>query len=293
MSAVLGTLARDVLTKGLKPNMMLPKKPPEGLYDTFKPGDLIYCTGNFLGNTRGHYGVYVGKRQGVHTVFDVGESTSTAKMRPLDNTTKNGWSSWGKAQRVRKNRHRQPSSEQLMKIIAQLENKRFSWTGYKQNCESFARAIVNDLPVSLQGREVTDLTADILERLFTLSPDLSKPEITTASIRSTVRRTLAETKTDGPSTAYYRSHPEAAAKKVRHQAEINRRPEERKRRAALNKERRRRGIDGKGGPDVSHTVAGKTVLEDPSTNRARNGHGSRPRLKQDSVWAEGFHPFNP
>ena len=32
---------------------------------------------------------------------------------------------------------------------------------------------------------------------------------------------------DGPSTAYYQSHPEARAKKVRHQAEINRRPEER------------------------------------------------------------------
>jgi hypothetical protein len=95
---------------------------------------------------------------------------------------------------------------------------------------------------------------------------------------------------DGRSTEYYRTHPEAAAKKVRHQAEINRRPSERKRRAELNQERRRRGIYGKGGPDVSHTEAGKTVLEDPSTNRARNGHGKQPRLKRDSIWAEGFAP---
>jgi hypothetical protein len=95
---------------------------------------------------------------------------------------------------------------------------------------------------------------------------------------------------DGRSTAYYRSHPEAAAKKVRHQAGINARPEERRRRAALNRERRRRGIAGKGGPDVSHTSSGRTVLEDPATNRARNGHGSRPRLKADSVWAQGFAP---
>jgi len=84
---------------------------------------------------------------------------------------------------------------------------------------------------------------------------------------------------DGDSTTYYRTHPEAAAKKVRHQATINARPEERKRRASLNRERRRRGIAGKGGPDISHTVGGKTVLEDPSTNRARNGHGKNPRLK--------------
>lgn len=95
---------------------------------------------------------------------------------------------------------------------------------------------------------------------------------------------------DGRSTDYYRTHPEAAAKKVRHQAAINRRPEERDRRAALNRERRRRGIAGKGGPDVSHTTSGRTVLEDPSTNRARNGHGSQSRLKRDSIWAQGFAP---
>jgi hypothetical protein len=95
---------------------------------------------------------------------------------------------------------------------------------------------------------------------------------------------------EGRSTEYYRTHPEAAAKKVRHQAEINRRPSERKRRAELNQERRRRGIAGKGGPDISHTEDGKTVLEEPSINRARNGHGTNPRLKRDAIWAEGFSP---
>lgn len=78
---------------------------------------------------------------------------------------------------------------------------------------------------------------------------------------------------DGRSTEFYRTHPEAAAKKVAHQAAINARPEERQRRAELNRERRKRGIAGKGGPDVSHTTSGRTTLEDPSTNRARNGHG--------------------
>lgn len=102
--------------------------------------------------------------------------------------------------------------------------------------------------------------------------------------------TPTSVRADGPSTTYYRTHPEAAAKKVRHQATINRRPEERKRRAALSRERRRRGIDGKGGPDISHTTSGGTTLEAPATNRARNGHGDNPRLKEDSVWALGFNP---
>ena len=93
---------------------------------------------------------------------------------------------------------------------------------------------------------------------------------------------------DGPSTDYYRSHPKARAKKVRHQAEINRRPEEKDRRVSLTRERRRRGIDGKGGPDVSHTKSGGTVLEDPAKNRARNGAGGKAKLKADSTWAVGF-----
>jgi len=70
---------------------------------------------------------------------------------------------------------------------------------------------------------------------------------------------------------YYRTHPKARSKRLRDQARINRRPEERRRRIELRRERRRRGIDGKGGPDISHTQSGKTVLEDPSINRARKG----------------------
>lgn len=88
-------------------------------------------------------------------------------------------------------------------------------------------------------------------------------------------------RTDGASTDYYRTHPEANAKKIQHQAAINRRPEERERRVALNRERRQRGIAGKGGPDISHTSSGGTTLEDASTNRARNGAGGKPKLKDD------------
>jgi hypothetical protein len=100
------------------------------------------------------------------------------------------------------------------------------------------------------------------------------------------------------STEYYRKNPDAAARKVAYQKKVNARPEEKKRRAELNRERRRRGIAGKGGPDVSHTTSGKTVLEDPHTNRGRQGSGGKPRLKKDvltdwvsydGAYAYGFH----
>ena len=45
-----------------------------------------------------------------------------------------------------------------------------------------------------------------------------------------------------------------------------------RKRAALNKENRRRGTYGNGdGKDVSHKKNGKTFLEKASTNRARKG----------------------
>ncbi|MCP4771575.1 MAG: hypothetical protein GY879_09220 [Planctomycetes bacterium] len=74
---------------------------------------------------------------------------------------------------------------------------------------------------------------------------------------------------------YYAANPKARKKRVKAQAKINRKPKEKKRRAELAKERRKRGVMGKGGKDVSHKRNGKTFLESRSKNRARNGHGTR------------------
>lgn len=68
----------------------------------------------------------------------------------------------------------------------------------------------------------------------------------------------------------YRKNPESYKKKLEYDTKRNRRPEERADRVELQRERRRRGVDGKGGKDMSHTKSGKMVPEDPSTNRARN-----------------------
>jgi len=76
---------------------------------------------------------------------------------------------------------------------------------------------------------------------------------------------------------YYASNPKARKKRVAQQARINSRPEEKERRRKLAAERRKRGVMGKGGKDVSHKKNGKTFLENRSKNRARNGHGKRSR----------------
>jgi hypothetical protein len=77
---------------------------------------------------------------------------------------------------------------------------------------------------------------------------------------------------------FYKSNPEAYAKKLAYDKKRNAKPARKKYRAELARERRARGIMGKGGPDVSHVKGGGFKLENPSKNRARNGHGNNGRL---------------
>lgn len=70
---------------------------------------------------------------------------------------------------------------------------------------------------------------------------------------------------------FYKSNPEAYRKKLAYDKKRNAKPAKKRYRAELARERRKRGIMGKGGPDVSHTKDGGFKLEDPRRNRARNG----------------------
>ena len=75
----------------------------------------------------------------------------------------------------------------------------------------------------------------------------------------------------GKSTKYYRKNRSALMVKRAYQKKYNAKPSEKKRRAELNKENRRRGTYGNGDKkDVSHKKGGGTVLEAQSKNRARN-----------------------
>jgi len=69
---------------------------------------------------------------------------------------------------------------------------------------------------------------------------------------------------------YYRANKEARERKADKDKEINGRHEQMEKRRELAKERRRRGMMGKGGPDLSHTKRGGLVKENASKNRARN-----------------------
>lgn len=84
----------------------------------------------------------------------------------------------------------------------------------------------------------------------------------------------------GRSASFYRSNPEAYKKKLAYDTKYGKSTKRRKYRSKLKIERVKRGVDGKGGPDLSHTADGQLVQESPKTNRARNGHGNNGRLKR-------------
>ena len=77
---------------------------------------------------------------------------------------------------------------------------------------------------------------------------------------------------------FYANNPEAYKKKLAYDKKRNSKPDRKDYRAELARERRARGIMGKGGKDLGHTADGGFRLEDQSKNRARNGHGNNGRL---------------
>lgn len=83
----------------------------------------------------------------------------------------------------------------------------------------------------------------------------------------------------GKSAKFYAANPKAAAKKATYQRKLNKKPSVKKASEERWTERRRRGLAGKGGADLSHTRDGRMVKESPSKNRARNGHNGRSTKK--------------
>jgi hypothetical protein len=78
---------------------------------------------------------------------------------------------------------------------------------------------------------------------------------------------------------YYSENPEAKRKRNAYQRKYNKKPSVKKASEERWNERKKRGIAGKGGKDLSHTKDGRMVLENPRTNRARNGSGGKPKKK--------------
>jgi len=82
---------------------------------------------------------------------------------------------------------------------------------------------------------------------------------------------------------YYKTHPEARKKRLKQQAEYNKKPGQVARRVELNKANRKSHAAGKSRvgdkKDMSHTKSGRLVLESLTANRKRNGENGKSTKK--------------
>ena len=81
------------------------------------------------------------------------------------------------------------------------------------------------------------------------------------------------------SAKYYASNPKAKAKKKKYDTAYGGTSERKEYRKKLARARRKKGIMGKGGKDLSHTKKGTLVREAPSKNRARQGANGKSTKK--------------
>lgn len=75
------------------------------------------------------------------------------------------------------------------------------------------------------------------------------------------------------SAKFYRDNPDARRRKAKTDAEINRRPEQKKKRAEANKKNRDKGTYGNGDKKDYDHATNRFVSE--KTNRGRRGEGGR------------------
>ena len=83
----------------------------------------------------------------------------------------------------------------------------------------------------------------------------------------------------GRTSRYYAANPDAAEKHRSYMRKYNKRRGKSAYRSKLNKARRKAGIYGKGGPDMSHDSKGRLRRESMKINRARNGAGNNRRTR--------------
>lgn len=83
----------------------------------------------------------------------------------------------------------------------------------------------------------------------------------------------------GASAKYYRANSDAREQKNAYMRNYNKSKAKISYRSKLNQARRKAGIYGKGGPDMSHDSKGNLKKQSVKVNRANNGHGKRPRYR--------------
>jgi len=192
-------------TKDGKPNEETLKE-----YDTFQEGDLIMQaqTLPILGG-RGfiHYAVYTGKKNGKHMAVMTHHADIAAKYDPLFagrqnlsvitevdignyelSPTSSMYKKVPDSMMYQHSKSKKLSREEIVSRAKSLVGLDYRYKGYSANCETLARAIVEDADYSLQGQKVSPLTSFISDIAFDLVSKRSPNEISPADAIKALRK---------------------------------------------------------------------------------------------------------
>lgn len=166
VGAALANFVKEVmLDTKLTDSEVPPMDPPDGLYDSFKPGDLIYRGTDFAGSKRAHYGVYLGKINDrhvcIHSQEGFGRGKAYLELRSLDLRERPHHTSWQKAKRLSEIEPPPLDEKQVKELIQQLRRKHIRYEVGRMNCENYARAIAGDIPRSTQAEKMGWLSKKI------------------------------------------------------------------------------------------------------------------------------------
>lgn len=168
------------------------------------------------------------------------------------------------------------------------KTKRHRWPGAEKPNEPFLKTVMlrnselTDFPQSTKGKDFNPPVEKVIHA-HGIPKRVMKERTREAARRRKMRRGYrkGEPMELALQLLKERKSPEAWAHKLEYDKKYQKSPKRVKYREQLNAERRRRGIYGKGGKDVSHTQGGKLTLESAHSNRARHfkNRGTLRRVK--------------
>jgi hypothetical protein len=183
--AIAGLATELTLTRMPKEQQALFRKTPDGLadeqtlaaYDQLKPGTMIRRQTYMVGaGARLHYGVYAGKDEetGEHMIIDTGTKMIDGKLitlitlKPMIIDGKLGGSEYQPVPREEMHLKGGPkiSRAQALKRAKALVGVPYTYKGFSENCETFARSVVEGRSYSTQAEQVSAFTSKAADLVF-------------------------------------------------------------------------------------------------------------------------------
>jgi len=175
----------------------------EELYSKFQPGDLVHRAFPTAGKHYEHYAIYAGRGEdGSHEFYEVGTPTpegmdpSVRKNKVRDKVGISFFQKVPPTEMYQKGGQRF-SPEEIIKRAKLLEGHVLDYKVSQENCESWARMIVEDVPYTNQGKHThrfVKSATDIVSNLYSVRGEKREKAVNLSQMLDQLNRESAKWK---------------------------------------------------------------------------------------------------